>query len=138
MGLLTHAVDVQCYSRNSSHVVVRHPAKLKSVSNLQIMIPRRTRHLIEDRLAVYPAVALIGPRQCGKTTLARPLGGSNFDLEQEADHLLLDLELDRCPRPDVQREMSAGRPSTSLPSWSSFARQYDRPGLTPPSGPSPD
>jgi hypothetical protein len=59
------------------------------------MIPRRTRDLIEDRLTVYPAVALIGPRQCGKTTLARSLGGSYFDLEQEAEHLRLDLEWDR-------------------------------------------
>ncbi len=59
------------------------------------MVPRRVQALIESRLAVYPAVALVGPRQCGKTTLARSLGGSYFDLEQEAERLRLDLEWDR-------------------------------------------
>jgi hypothetical protein len=37
-------------------------------------------------------VALIGPRQCGKTTLGRSLGGAYFDLEQESERLRLDLE----------------------------------------------
>jgi predicted AAA+ superfamily ATPase len=36
-------------------------------------------------------VALIGPRQSGKTTLARSLGGRYFDLEHEPDRLRLDL-----------------------------------------------
>ncbi|MGE0158422.1 MAG: ATP-binding protein [Gemmatimonadales bacterium] len=44
------------------------------------------------QLEEHPAVALIGPRQCGKTTLARTLGGAYFDLEQEAERLRLDLE----------------------------------------------
>ncbi len=48
--------------------------------------------LIRDRLADYPAVALVGARQCGKTTLARAIGGRYFDLEQESDRLKLDLE----------------------------------------------
>ena len=48
--------------------------------------------LLHERLAAYPAVALVGPRQCGKTTLARSLGGRYYDLEQEADRLRLDLE----------------------------------------------
>ncbi len=48
--------------------------------------------LIRDRLAEYPAVALVGARQCGKTTLARAIGGRYFDLEQESDRLKLDLE----------------------------------------------
>jgi predicted AAA+ superfamily ATPase len=39
-------------------------------------------------------VALLGPRQCGKTTLARQLDGAYFDLEQEPDRLRLDLEWD--------------------------------------------
>lgn len=46
------------------------------------------------RLAANPAVALIGPRQCGKTTLAQSLGGIYFDLEQEPERLRLDLEWD--------------------------------------------
>ncbi|MBN1421110.1 MAG: ATP-binding protein [Planctomycetes bacterium] len=37
---------------------------------------------------------IIGPRQCGKTTLARTFGGTYFDLEQEKDRLRLDVEWD--------------------------------------------
>lgn len=47
------------------------------------------------RLAGYPAVALIGPRQCGKTTLAQSLHGAYFDLEQAPERLRLDLEWDQ-------------------------------------------
>ena len=36
----------------------------------------------------------MGPRQCGKTTLAQSLGGRYFDLEDEADLLKLDLSWD--------------------------------------------
>ncbi len=46
------------------------------------------------RLAAYPAVALIGPRQCGKTTLAQSIDGVYFDLEQQSERLRLDLEWD--------------------------------------------
>lgn len=56
------------------------------------MIPRRISRVVRRRLAEYPAVALVGPRQCGKTTLARALRGRYFDLEQEGDRLRLDLE----------------------------------------------
>jgi len=48
--------------------------------------------ILVDRLGAYPAVALVGPRQCGKTTLARSLGGRYYDLEQEPDRLRLDIE----------------------------------------------
>ena len=48
--------------------------------------------LLRARLVAYPAVALVGPRQCGKTTLAQSLGGRYYDLEQETDRLRLDLE----------------------------------------------
>jgi uncharacterized protein len=56
------------------------------------MIYRAAKSLVLDRLSVYPAVALIGPRQCGKTTLAQSLRGRYFDLEQESERLRLDLE----------------------------------------------
>lgn len=52
---------------------------------------RRLRALLKGRLKATPAVALLGPRQCGKTTLARSLGGHYFDLEHEPDRLRLDL-----------------------------------------------
>lgn len=50
--------------------------------------------LVRDRLDRFPAVALIGARQCGKTTLARSLSRLYFDAEQDADRVRLDLEWD--------------------------------------------
>ena len=61
---------------------------------MQRMLARKTGTLLRARLGACPAVALVGPRQCGKTTLARSLGGRYFDLEQEPDRLRLDLEWD--------------------------------------------
>jgi predicted AAA+ superfamily ATPase len=58
------------------------------------MLPRQIRRELLKRLTEYSAVALIGPRQCGKTTLGRSLGGAYFDLEQESERLRLDLQWD--------------------------------------------
>ena len=58
------------------------------------MIRRITKEMLRQRLRASPVVALVGPRQCGKTTLARSLRGEYFDLEQPADKLRLDLEWD--------------------------------------------
>jgi len=58
------------------------------------MIERHAKRELLKRLATYPAVALVGPRQCGKTTLARSLDGNYFDLEQESDRLRVDLAWD--------------------------------------------
>ena len=43
---------------------------------------------------MFPAVALLGSRQCGKTTLAKQLGGQYFDMELSEDQLKLDLKWD--------------------------------------------
>ena len=59
------------------------------------MIQRLVRQELAKRLSATPAVALIGPRQSGKTTLAKSLGGVYFDLEQESERLRLDLEWER-------------------------------------------
>lgn len=56
------------------------------------MIRRLLAAELRRRLADYPAVALLGPRQCGKTTLAQSLRGAYYDLEQEPERLRLDLE----------------------------------------------
>ncbi len=56
------------------------------------MVRRRVATLVRQRLRQYPAVGLVGPRQAGKTTLARSLRGTYFDLEQESDRLRLDLQ----------------------------------------------
>jgi len=59
------------------------------------MLTRHIRSELARRLAAFPAVALVGPRQCGKTTLAKSLGGLYFDLEQQSERLRLDLEWDK-------------------------------------------
>jgi hypothetical protein len=55
-----------------------------------VMLARpRLLALVEDRLRANPAVLLLGPRQCGKTTLARAFAARHqaeyFDLEAPAD-----------------------------------------------------
>ncbi len=58
------------------------------------MLKRTISPLIAQRLRDYPAVALVGPRQSGKTTLARQLGKRYYALEQESDRLRLDVQWD--------------------------------------------
>ena len=58
------------------------------------MISRKITLLVQARLKIYPAVVLVGPRQCGKTTFAASLGGLYFDLEQESERLKLDATWD--------------------------------------------
>jgi predicted AAA+ superfamily ATPase len=58
------------------------------------MIARDMTALVRARLKDYPAVGLVGPRQTGKTTLARALSSVYFDLEQPADRIRLDLQWD--------------------------------------------
>jgi hypothetical protein len=57
------------------------------------MIPRRLAPALATALAESPAVALLGPRQVGKTTLALAVAGSRpsiyLDLESEADRAKL-------------------------------------------------
>ncbi|MCY2929694.1 MAG: ATP-binding protein [Planctomycetota bacterium] len=56
------------------------------------MIHRIAEHLVRQRLEDYPAVAILGPRQSGKTTLAKAIGGKYFDLEDPSDRVGLDLQ----------------------------------------------
>jgi hypothetical protein len=58
-----------------------------------MMIQRRLQRRLSDLLGEYPAVALLGPRQAGKTTLAHEVAGSMdsvyLDLESAADRAKL-------------------------------------------------
>lgn len=51
-----------------------------------MMLKRQAQDVVERRLAQAPAVALLGPRQVGKTTLAKAVA------QQQPNALLLDLE----------------------------------------------
>jgi hypothetical protein len=62
------------------------------------MINRRIQPVLQQLLAEYPAVALLGPRQAGKTTLAHEIAAGTdstyLDLESPADRAkLFDAEL---------------------------------------------
>ena len=59
------------------------------------MLRRASAPLLRSTLRRFPAATIVGPRQCGKTTLAREIGGEYFDLEQESDRVRLDLEWTR-------------------------------------------
>ena len=54
------------------------------------MIDRFYCRLVVEKLEKYPAVSLLGPRQCGKTTLAKNFGGRYFDMESQGSALRLD------------------------------------------------
>lgn len=58
------------------------------------MVPRKIDKMITRRLDAFPAVALLGPRQAGKTTLARTFSDRYYDLELESEKLRLDLQWD--------------------------------------------
>jgi len=54
------------------------------------MLTRAAQDIVERRLSAYPAVALLGPRQVGKTTLALAVASSHagavvLDMERETD-----------------------------------------------------
>ncbi|MFM7155994.1 MAG: AAA family ATPase, partial [Bacteroidota bacterium] len=57
----------------------------------QIYIPRNAESKVEDLISRFPAVAIVGPRQVGKTSLARRLanrmmpGALYLDMENPAD-----------------------------------------------------
>src|SRR5712691_2989526 len=68
------------------------------------MIPRLVAAQLRDRLRRFPAVALLGPRQVGKTTLARALADDRGD---KAVYLDLERPADRAKLSDVELYLEA-------------------------------
>jgi len=64
------------------------------------MINRKLKNTIILHLRKFPAVALLGPRQSGKTTLAKPFSTRYYDLEVEQEKLRLDLQWDEITKSD--------------------------------------
>jgi predicted AAA+ superfamily ATPase len=52
--------------------------------------------LLEEYLGFFPCVAIIGPRQCGKTTFLEclPRGWKIFDLEKQSDFQIISQDID--------------------------------------------
>jgi hypothetical protein len=69
-------------------------ANYKTIYKIQGMKKRLLRGLLARHLKQFPALTLVGPRQCGKTTLAKAMGGRYLDLEDPAQRLRLDLDWD--------------------------------------------
>lgn len=64
------------------------------------MIKRKLKNTIISHLKKFPAVALLGPRQSGKTTLAKTFSATYYDLEVEQEKLRLDLQWDEITQSD--------------------------------------
>ncbi len=60
------------------------------IFNFQNVISRALTALVRSRLALFPALTLVGPRQCGKTTLASLLARRYFNLEDAEARRRLD------------------------------------------------
>jgi uncharacterized protein len=61
---------------------------------MQDMISRIYARQVRNKLRKFPAVAILGPRQCGKTTLARQFDSVYFDMENQGDQARIDAEWD--------------------------------------------
>jgi uncharacterized protein len=55
------------------------------------MIQRQSEGYIREMLRQFPAVALVGSRQCGKTTLAQSMGKHYFDIENPLERSRLEV-----------------------------------------------
>lgn len=92
------------------------------ISGMQL-IPRAIEAVVRQRLQEQPAVVLLGPRQVGKTTLARQIAEERgeaaiyLDLERPADLRRLD---------DADAYLRRSRAS-----WWSSTRSIVRPGCSP-------
>jgi predicted AAA+ superfamily ATPase len=69
-----------------------------------MVIRRSAQARVEELLAAFPAVALLGPRQAGKTTLARALADG---MPERTVYLDLELPSDRAKLSDAELYLAA-------------------------------
>ena len=57
-----------------------------------MFVNRLIEKIVKERLKISPAVAILGPRQCGKTTLSKRFTKQYFDLEKETHRTSLNIK----------------------------------------------
>jgi predicted AAA+ superfamily ATPase len=77
-------------------MAINYLANLNLIRNIARMLTRNAFDVVKNRLSNFDSVAVLGPRQTGKTTLARQIadetggGASYLDLESAVDRRKLD------------------------------------------------
>ncbi|PIX39088.1 MAG: hypothetical protein COZ56_18570 [Armatimonadetes bacterium CG_4_8_14_3_um_filter_58_9] len=70
------------------------PSKIQGKSRFP-MISRLAQQRIQELAELFPCVVILGPRQCGKTTLAKGfLKGHYFDLEKPSDRQVFESDVE--------------------------------------------
>ena len=78
MGKMYSQSDLQSQNEKMEKIISQTRIEIEFYNTN--MIRRQIQSHVQHRLNQYPAVALVGPRQCWKTTLAQMIGGIYFDL----------------------------------------------------------
>lgn len=90
----TDAVDLAALTRPAGIFLEHYQGSWYIFMNNPMVKRENLRRQVEYVLNRYPVVLLLGPRQCGKTTLAREVwrteGGTYFDLEDPETPLRVD------------------------------------------------
>ena len=79
---------------------------MKFVRNIAMMIRRNSLSVVQDRLSNFDSVAVLGPRQTGKTTMARQIAD---DMRDRASYLDLESAVDRRKLDDPEAYFAANR-----------------------------
>ena len=74
---------------------------MDSLSTIANMIPRRLAPRVRQRLAEFPAVGLLGPRQVGKSTLAQTISQEAAGAAKRPDYLDLENPADQAKLEDA-------------------------------------
>ena len=82
-------------------------ANMDIQSIITTMIPRRLAPLVRQRLSEFPAVGLLGPRQVGKSTLARLIAQEVSGASERADYLDLENPSDQAKLEDAGAYLKA-------------------------------